>query len=94
MLGMDRMIEKVNPHPSSLLVKYCCYLFLDFHIKKQKKKHVAMKKRHMDAQKMVKDWLRKFKIQISKFNGIFFIDEDHIDKKKFNPKRNSPKLDV
>jgi hypothetical protein len=46
------------------------YLFLDLHIKKSKnkkhcwnktKKYIAVKRGHGGTQKMIKDWLRKFK---------------------------------
>jgi len=39
---------------------------------KKTKKYIALKRRYKGAQKMAKDWLRKFKNQRLRFDNIFF----------------------
>jgi hypothetical protein len=40
---------------------------------KKTKKYIALKRRYKGAQKMAKDWLRKFKNQRLRFDNIFFL---------------------
>jgi hypothetical protein len=47
---------------------------------KENQKLIAVRRGCRSAHKIVKHWLRRFKIQRLKFDNIFFTDESSIDK--------------